>query len=631
MREALEQFHRGKNFACQDFFGFRFEERDGVAGGLFRVWAPHAVRAWVVGDFNNWQADKPAEMVRLEDGESFEGFIPGVQTYAAYKYCFECRDGRKILKADPFAVHSETRGATASKIYQLSDFEWGDRAWLRWKQKNPSYSAPMNIYEMHLGSWKRRPDGTEYDYRSLAVELIPYVSEMGYTHVEFMPLGEYPYDASWGYQCTGYFSPTSRYGLPEDFMYLVDQCHRNGIGVILDWVPAHFPKDEQGLYEFDGEMLYECPLFGRTEHRSWGTRIFDYGRAEVRSFLISNALYWLERYHVDGLRVDAVASMLYLDYDRKEGEWRPNVRGDNINLEAVAFFQQLNTEVFLRCPEALMIAEESTAFPNVTKPVETGGLGFNYKWNMGWMNDMLCYCQSDPFFRSGIHDKVTFSFFYAFSENFILPLSHDEVVHGKRSLLGKMPGSYEEKFANLRAFLGYMIAHPVKKLTFMGAEFGQFKEWDFQTGLDWMLLDYEMHRKTKAYVKALNHFYLENKALWQIDCSWEGFSWVIPDDSSQNVLAFVRKNRKREELLAVVNFSPVIRENYRIGVRPGQYAEVFNSDDPAFGGGGISNGEVVSDRVSMHGKKHSLRLTLPGLSEMFFRKIGKERKGKTGE
>ena len=614
-------FHQGKNFRAYDFFGAHpFAER-GKKGFVFRVWAPHAEEVSVVGDFNSWDpAAHP--MQRLQDGESFEIAIAGIKNFTAYKYCIKAKDGRFLYKADPYAFHAETPSKTASKTFDLSKFKWSDKEYIKARNARNVYDSPMNIYEMNALSWRQYGDGNYFAFDKLVEDLIPYLLDMGYTHVEFMPLSEYPYDASWGYQVTGYYAITSRLGTPCDFMRLVNELHKNGIGVILDWVPAHFPKDAHGLYEFDGEPLYESSAWDRKEHKSWGTHRFDYGRAEVLSFLISNAVFFFDKFHIDGLRVDAVASMLYLDYDKKPGEWLPNKYGENKNLEAVDFLQRLNTTVFAEYPHALMIAEESTAWPLVTKPADIGGLGFNFKWNMGWMNDVLDYMQTDPYFRKGNHNKLTFSMMYAFTENYILPISHDEVVYGKRSLIDKMPGTYEEKFANLRAFMGFMMSHPGKKLLFMGCEFGQFKEWNYNEGLEFFLKDYPLHQKLSDMNAALNRIYRETPALYEIEDSWDGFEWLAVDDADRNMLAYMRKDRTGKCIAVVINFSGVDSVGYRLGMPKGKYRLLFNSDSAAFGGSGQLKKRVFETKKKpSHGKEYSIEIELPKLTCVYLEKI----------
>ena len=617
----LYVFHHGKNYKAYEFFGAHPYKEDGKKGFIFRVWAPHAEEVSVVGDFNEWNPESN-KMRRLLDGETFELFIPGLKTYSIYKYCIRTKDGRFLYKADPYAFHAETPSKTASKTYDLSGFKWSDKEYLKKRKTRNPYSSPMNIYEMNALSWRQYGDGNYFDFNKLVDDLIPYLKEMGYTHVEFMPLSEYPYDGSWGYQVTGYFAITSRLGTPHDFMHLINECHKNGIGVIMDWVPAHFPKDAHGLYEFDGQPLYESPAWDRQEHKSWGTRRFDYGRSEILSFLISNAYFFFDKFHIDGLRVDAVASMLYLDYDKRPGEWLPNKYGENKNLEAIEFLRRLNTTIFSQFPDALMIAEESTAWPLVTKPVDIGGLGFNFKWNMGWMNDVLDYMQTDPYFRKGNHNKLTFSMMYAFTENYVLPISHDEVVYGKKSLIDKMPGSYEEKFANLRAFMGYMMSHPGKKLLFMGCEFGQFKEWNYKEGLDFFLKEYPLHQKLSDMNVALNKFYATTPAFYEIEDSWDGFEWIAANDADRNVVAYLRRDKAQTTYLVVVNFSGVKTEGYRLGVPKGKYKVVFNTDHPKYGGSGEMKKRIFNtERKPSHGKEYSIKIEIPKLTCIYLQKI----------
>ena len=612
-----ELFYSGRDCRAFDYMGAHPFVQDGEQGYLFRVYAPEAEKVSVMGEFNDWNRD--ADYMTRDEQGIWEKFIPNIPEYAAYKYSVWAKSGDVFDKSDPYGFHFETRPGNATKAYDLDGYEWGDSSWLDWRKKHLPYSNPVNIYECHLGSWKMHEDGNFYSYRQLADELVPYVKEMGYTHIEFMPLTEYPFDGSWGYQVIGYFAATSRYGTPKDLMYLIDKAHQAGLGIIMDWVPAHFPKDGCGLVEFDGSHLYEYADPLKMEHKEWGTRVFDYGKVSTRNLLFSSAMFWIEKFHMDGLRVDAVASMLYLDYNR-QGEWRPNVHGGRENLEAVDFLRLLNEYILTDHPDVMMIAEESTAWPMVTKPGYDGGLGFNFKWNMGWMNDMLCYCSADPFFRKDMHDKITFSFMYAFSENYILPLSHDEVVHGKCSLISKMPPPYENQFGGLRALYGYMAAHPGKKMLFMGGEFAQFSEWAYQRGLDWMLLDYPAHRQMQAYVKALNHFYLATPQLWEQDTDWRGFEWISHEDNRNNIIAFRRVAKDGSDIVVVVNFSPEEQQEYRIGVPiTGTYEEIFTSDKTEFGGSGMANGKLKTENKPMHGQEQSIVLKIPRFGVLFFK------------
>ena len=612
----LEQFHTTGVSDAYRFLGCHAQSRDGVDGFVFRTWAPQAQSVRVTGDFNFWnEEDLPMQPVGCGVWEAFSRFAqPGQR----YKLCIKTKDGRTVYKTDPYGNRCGVLPDTASIIEAEDGFVWHDGLYRARRRKEKILNRPVNIYEVHAGSWKRHEDGSVLSFRELAQQLVPYVRDMGYTHIELLPVMEYPYDPSWGYQITCYYAPTHRYGAPEDLKYFIDEAHRAGIGVILDWVPAHFPKDANGLYEFDGTCCYELSDPTMNEHPDWTTRIYDYGKPEVRSFLISNACYWISQFHADGIRVDAVASMLYLDYNRPN--YKPNRFGGRENLEAIDFLRQLNAAAFQTEPAVMMIAEESTAFPLITKPDYDGGLGFLFKWNMGWMNDMLQYMSLDPLYRKGDHNALTFSMTYAFSENFILPLSHDEVVHGKCSLIGKMPGNYDDKFNNLRVLYAYQMAHPGKKLNFMGSEFAQFIEWNFKQGLDWLLLGYEKHRKMQQFVKTLNRFYLENRELWEVDTGWDGYEWIEPDDRDRSVIAFRRKDRKGRELVVVCNFCPVLRENYRLGLpKQGWYVPVLNTDDEAFGGYGFAPETVRTEKKPSHGQAQSGLFRVPPMSVCFYR------------
>ncbi len=622
----LYLFHQGTNYHAYEMLGAHCTEQDGQKGVRFAVWAPHAKSVSVVGDFNAWDT-RVNYMERIGDGEIWVTFIPDLKEGAIYKYAIEPQwGGPHIMKADPYGFYAEKKPQTASRIYDMNHYTWHDADYMARHQQEVSFGRPMLTYEVHAGSWRRNAEGEYLTYRELADQLIDYVKKLHYTHIEFMPLCEHPFDGSWGYQITGFYAVTSRYGTPDDFRYLVDQAHQNGIAIIMDWVPGHFCKDDQGLRRFDGENLYESDNEQLAENKGWGTTNFDYGRTEVQSFLVSNALFWLEEFHVDGLRIDAVANMLYLNYGREEGEWTPNKYGDTGNLEAIDLLKKLNETIFKYHPQALMIAEESTAWPLISKPVYMGGMGFNYKWNMGWMNDILRYMSLDHIYRKWNHDKITFSLMYAFSENFVLPLSHDEVVHGKCSLISKMPGDYWQKFAGLRSFYAYWMSHPGKKLLFMGGEFGQFIEWKYDDSLDWHLpQEYPMHAKLLHYAQVLNQFYNDNKALWEVDFDWNGFQWIDCDDNENSVISFIRKAEDPQDyIVAVCNFTPEVRHDYRIGVPDkGAYVEVFNSDAEEFGGSGVVNaGELVTEDVPWHDRAQSIRLTVPPLATVFFRLKG---------
>ncbi len=623
-------FHEGTNHKAYKYFSpqhIKDKEKD---GWQFTVWAPHAQSVSVVGNFNDWDRNVNP-MTEISDG-IWQVFIEKLKNFEMYKFSIETASGDIKLKADPYANHSETTPATASKIFE-STYKWGDKKWLKERENYDPYHTPMNIYEMHMGSWIKTKDGDVCNYRDIADKLVEYVLDMGYTHVEILPITEYPYDGSWGYQVTGMFAPTSRFGTPDDFRYFVDKLHSAGIGVFLDWVVAHFPKDAHGLFEFDGEPLYEYGNSFKAEHKEWGTMVFDYGRKEVCSFLISSADYWINEFHIDGIRVDAVASMLYLDYNRKDGEWLPNVFGGSHNLEAIEFLKQLNTSILTRHKGVVMIAEESTAFPMVTKPAEMGGLGFNFKWNMGWMNDMIRYVSANPFFRKDMHNNITFAITYAYSENYILPLSHDEVVHGKCSLLSKMPGEYADKFEGLKAFYGFMMAHPGKKLLFMGGEFGQFIEWDYKKQLDWFLLDYESHRNLRNFVKKLNTYYKKNPEMYDLDVSFEGFKWICVDDNTQNIVSFVRYDREGNYTIAVVNFSPITRTQYCMGVPENKnYRVVLSSTSKEFGGSDdISTIKYSAKKGGMHGMDYHIEMTIPGNSVTYLKAVAKRTNKSTKE
>lgn len=618
-RSAFELFRSGDSVRAYDYFGAHVASRGGEQGVMFRVWAPQAQSVSVVGDFNDW--NKTADFMKKAEEGVWELFVPGMPQLGLYKYCIETPWFEKILKSDPYAFYAEKRPDNASRVYDIDGYEWNDAEWIERRQQTDWDREPVNIYELHAGTWRRNDDGSFYSYSRLADELAPYIKEMGYTHVQLMPIMEYPYDASWGYQTTGYFAPTARYGSPKEFMYLVDKLHQAGIGIILDWVPSNFPKDSFALSRFDGTALYEDenPLKG--ERPSWDTCLFDYSKPEVVSFLISSANFWLERYHADGIRLGALSSMLYLDYAKSREEWIPNELGGKENLEAIAFVKKLNTTVHSLHPGMIMCVEEVTSWPKLTHSVEEGGMGFDYKWNMGWMNDMLHYMTLDSKWRPFNHDNLTYSFFYAFSEHFLLPLSHDEASGGKGSLLSRMPGGNKNGFADLRAFLTYMYAHPGKKLVFMGIETGQNKEWNEETVLDWHMTEHKENEQLYQFFKELNRLYRDTKPFYEMDTIWKGFDWIHHDDYTNSVIAFKRSDQEGNEIIAVCNFRPVKHEDYCIGVPIyGVYDEFFNSDDERFGGTGVSNGHrIIPQKKRIHGCNQSLALTIPPMSVMYLK------------
>jgi 1,4-alpha-glucan branching enzyme len=620
----LYLFGEGTHHRAYEKLGAHLGEVDGERGVHFAVWAPNAEQVTVIGEFNHW--DPRSDLLHLRsEGGIWEGFIPRLGSGALYKYHIQSKyRGYQVDKADPYGFAAEIRPQTASRVWELASYTWSDHEWMACRARKNSLDSPISIYEVHLGSWKRKPEeGNRWlTYRELAVELADYVHDAGFTHVEFLPISEHPFDGSWGYETIGYFAPTSRFGSPADFMFLVDYLHQRGIGVILDWVPAHFPKDEAGLGFFDGTHLYEHADPRQGEHPDWNTLVFNYGRSEVQSFLIGNALFWFDKYHVDGLRVDAVASMLYLDYGRREDQWIPNQFGGKENVDALGFLRRVNEEVYAAFPDAMMIAEESTAWPMVSRPVYLGGIGFGFKWNMGWMHDTLDYMSKDPVYRSYHHNKLTFTMMYAFSENFILPLSHDEVVYGKGSMIAKMPGDDWRKFANLRLLYGFMIGHPGKKLLFMGGEFGQWGEWNHDASLDWHLLQHPFHAGLRRWVRDLNTFYRGEPSLYEVDFDASGFEWVDCNDFERSVVSFIRKGKDSNRVtLFVCNFTPVPRHNYRVGVPVDvEWKEVLNSDAPLYGGSGQGNmGGILASPLPIHGRPYSLNMTIPPLAVVVFR------------
>ena len=618
-RGMAERFFAGDGVHSYEYFGARPAEQDGRQGVLFRVWAPNANSVAVVGSFNDW--NKTDRFMNKNRDGVWELFIEGVKPLDSYKYCIETPWFEKIMKSDPYAFYAENRPDNASRVFDLGGYEWGDGEWMNRRAQSDSLRLPMNIYEIHAGSWKRNEDGSFYTYRQLAEELTAYLCDMHFTHVQFMPLTEHPFDGSWGFQTTGYFAATSRYGTPEDLMYLIDTLHRHGIGVMMDWVPSNFPKDAFALAKFDGTSLYEVEEHPKSESAAWDTCLFDFAKPEVISFLVSSAAFWMDKYHLDGLRIGAVSSMLYLDYGKPSGEWEPNKFGGKENLEAIDFLKRLNTAVHLYYPDVLMVAEETTSWPRLTHKIQEGGMGFDYKWNRGWMNDMLHYMTLDPQWRPFNHDNLTYSFFYAFSEHFILPVSHDEVSKGKGSILSKMPGNGGDRLAGLRAFLTYMFAHPGKKLIFMGTEIGQLEEWDADGIVDWEFLDSKNHAQLQVFFRELNKFYIENRAFYEMDAIWKGFDWIHHDDYTNSVIGFKRADEDGNDIIAVCNFRPIEHKKYLIGVpRFGVYEEVFNSDLERYGGSGVTNGKAIkTEPMKIHGCNQGLALTLPPMGVIYLK------------
>lgn len=617
--KELELFNSGSNYSAYNIFGAHLVNSDGKSGVRFCVWAPNALSVSVVGSFNDW--NQTANFMQKISGGAWEIFIEGVEPQTSYKYCIETPNREKILKSDPFAFYAELRPNNASVVFDIDEYSWNDDKWFETRKNRDKLKVPMNIYEIHMGAWKRNTDGEFLNYREIADELVPYLTEMHYTHIQFMPIMEYPLDESWGFQTTGYYAATSRYGTPSDLMYLVDRLHNSGIGVIFDWTPSNFPKDSFALSKFDGTCLYESENPKLSERRAWGTYLFNFARHEVLSFLISSAMFWIEKYHIDGLRVGALSSMLYLDYSKSKDEWIPNAFGGKENLEAIDFIQRLNNAIHENYSDVLTFAEENSGWSKITRPVNEGGLGFDFKWNVGWINDLLHYMKLDPQWRPFNHDNLTFSLFYAFAEHFVLPVSHDEISHGNGSLISKMPGDYDDKFAGVRAFITYMFAHPGKKLLFMGSEIGQFDEWDAGSELQWNLLDFEKHAQLKLFFSEINKFYLENKPLYELDTIWKGFDWIHHDDFTNSVIAFKRTDGKGNDIIAVCNFQPIKHENYNIGVPTyGLYDEIFSSDRLEYGGTGVTNGtDMVPQIMKIHGCEQGLSLTIPPLSVIYLK------------